>query len=90
MPIHLGDGRYKRGVCSGWTMIRKTSLLHKIDPTALRSSFADMSIVDDFKPPKMPGERATRSFTAARSTRVDLLFTMSDSLRALRQKPRAR
>jgi hypothetical protein len=25
------------------TLIRKTSLLHKIDPTALRSSFADGS-----------------------------------------------
>ena len=35
---------------------------------------------------RQPGERATRSFTAARSTRVDLLFTMSDSLRAVVQK----
>jgi len=27
------------------TLIRKTSLLHKIEPTALRSSFADVSEV---------------------------------------------
>ena len=32
----------------GRTLIRKTSLLHKIDPTARRSSFADMSIPSDF------------------------------------------
>jgi hypothetical protein len=31
-----------RGCCGG-TLIRKTSLLHKIDPTARRSSFADVS-----------------------------------------------
>jgi len=48
MPIHLGDGPQrivflKTRVRSGGTLIRKTSLLHKIDPTALRSSFADDS-----------------------------------------------
>src|ERR1700744_4498031 len=30
------------GVRCGWTLIRKTSLLHKTDPTALRSSAADV------------------------------------------------
>ncbi len=41
MPMHLGDA--PQGVCTSCrrTLIRKTSLLHKINPTALRSSFAD-------------------------------------------------
>jgi hypothetical protein len=43
MPIHLGDGPQQFLVRCGGTLIRKTSLLHKIDPTALRSSFADFS-----------------------------------------------
>jgi len=43
MPIHLGDGPQRILVRRGGTLIRKTSLLHKIDPTALRSSFADIS-----------------------------------------------
>jgi hypothetical protein len=43
MPIHLGDGPQQFLVRCGGTLIRKTSLLHKIDPTALRSSFADVS-----------------------------------------------
>jgi len=37
--------------------------------------------------PEMPGERTTRSFTAPRSARIDLLFTMSDSLRAIGVRP---
>ena len=37
--------------------------------------------------PEMPGERTTRSFTAARSARIDLLFTMSDNLRAIGARP---
>jgi hypothetical protein len=42
MPIHLGDGAANK-YSPRRAMIRKTSLLHKIDPTALRSSFADVS-----------------------------------------------
>jgi hypothetical protein len=41
MLIHLGDGPQRTCIRCGRTLIRKTSLLHKIDPTALRSSFAD-------------------------------------------------
>jgi hypothetical protein len=41
MLIHLGDGPQQSCIRCGRTLIRKTSLLHKIDPTALRSSFAD-------------------------------------------------
>jgi hypothetical protein len=43
-------GEFELSICvqrrfrRGRTLIRKTSLLHKTDPTALRSSFADMSI----------------------------------------------
>jgi len=40
--------RSERKVRCGRAVIRKTSLLHKIDPTALRSSFADMCIANDF------------------------------------------
>jgi hypothetical protein len=43
MLIHLGDGPQQTCIRCGRTLIRKTSLLHKIDPTALRSSFADGS-----------------------------------------------
>jgi hypothetical protein len=43
MLIHLGDGPQQFLVRCGGTLIRKTSLLHKIDPTALRSSFAGVS-----------------------------------------------
>jgi hypothetical protein len=43
MLIHLGDGPQQICIRCGRTLIRKTSLLHKIDPTALRSSFADGS-----------------------------------------------
>jgi hypothetical protein len=43
MLIHLGDGPQRTCIRCGRTLIRKTSLLHKIDPTALRSSFADGS-----------------------------------------------
>jgi hypothetical protein len=43
MPIHLGDGPQQFLVRCGGTLIRKTSLLHKIGPTALRSSFAGVS-----------------------------------------------
>jgi hypothetical protein len=43
MPMHLGDA--PQGVCTSCrrTLIRKTSLLHKINPTALRSSDADVA-----------------------------------------------
>jgi hypothetical protein len=47
MPTHLGDGP-QRFASLRRTLIRKTSLLHKIDPTARRSSFADMSMPRDF------------------------------------------
>src|ERR1700733_9302841 len=52
MPTHLGDA--PQGVCTscGRTLIRKTSLLHKIDPTALRSSSADMNTARDLHPGK--------------------------------------
>ena len=42
MLIHLGDGPQRTCIRCGRTLIRKTSLLHKIDPTALRSSAADV------------------------------------------------
>jgi hypothetical protein len=44
MLIHLGDGPQRICIRCGRTLIRKTSLLHKIDPTALRSSFADSQV----------------------------------------------
>jgi hypothetical protein len=46
MPMHLGDA--PQGVCTSCrrTLIRKTSLLHKINPTALRSSFADIAFTE--------------------------------------------
>ena len=47
MPTHLGDGP-QRFASLRRTLIRKTSLLHKIDPTARRSSFADVSIPRNF------------------------------------------
>jgi hypothetical protein len=59
------------------TLIRKTSLLHKIGPTALRSSFADISNRARLAPRRMPGEGAPPVAHATRSTRIDLLFTMS-------------
>jgi hypothetical protein len=37
----------------GRAMIRKTSLLHKIGPTARRSGFADMSIAAASKPARL-------------------------------------
>jgi hypothetical protein len=46
MPTHLGDGP-QRFASLRRTLIRKTSLLHKIDPTARRSSFADISGISD-------------------------------------------
>jgi hypothetical protein len=42
MPTHLGDDPRRIWHSLRRTLIRKTSLLHKIDPTALRSSFADV------------------------------------------------
>ena len=81
-------------------MIRKTSLLHKIDPTALRSSFADVLhrwreyprttfAGDNTRSHEMRGDSAPlHGLTkAARGARIDLLFTMSDITRAS-QKPR--
>jgi len=43
-------------VRGGGTLIRKTSLLHKIDPTALRSSFADMNAAERFASPDAYGD----------------------------------
>jgi hypothetical protein len=71
-------------------------LLHKIDPTALRSSFADVSGIGHqisgirtLRPdpdrclPIPDGEGAPpHGFTAAFGARIDLLFTMSDITRA--------
>jgi hypothetical protein len=63
MPIHLGDGPQRfvfartRVRCGG-TLIRKTSLLHKIDPTALRSSAADTGTARDFHHENARGLRA--------------------------------
>jgi hypothetical protein len=47
MPTHLGDGPqrvvlFENTSSQRRTLIRKTSLLHKIEPTARRSSFADI------------------------------------------------
>ena len=77
------------------TMIRKTSLLHKIDPTALRSSFADVLhrwreyprttfAGDNTRSHEMHGDSAPLHghTKAARGARIDLLFTMSDITRA--------
>jgi len=74
----------------GRTLIRKTSLLHKIDPTARRSSFADVSIPRDFSHDRlasmeMPGVARRRDLSVTRNARIDLLFTMSDNRRASRQ-----
>jgi hypothetical protein len=49
MPIALGVRPPRTRIRAGWTLIRKTSLLHKIDPTARRSSFADMSAARDLR-----------------------------------------
>jgi hypothetical protein len=77
------------------TLIRKTSLLHKTDPTARRSGFADdpgvshqFSVIRSLLITDYcflsPGWRlrAACGFTATRGARIDLLFTMSDNLRA--------
>jgi hypothetical protein len=82
------------------TVIRKTSLLHKIDPTALRSSFADgwgirhqISGIGTLSRCPIPisrfpnGDSAPHAAHATRSARIDLLFTMSDSLRAIGTHP---
>ena len=77
------------------TLIRKTSLLHKIDPTALRSSFADICIARAVRrlasrsdrSPMLEIARRSVTFTAALGARIDLLFTMSDNTRSTRPKP---
>jgi hypothetical protein len=70
-------------------------LLHKTNPTALRSSFADKCTTHDsnrerLEPWKCLEMRAARGFTAARSARIDLLFTMSDITPALTKAEGAR
>jgi hypothetical protein len=70
----------------GWTLIRKTSLLHKIGPMARRSSFANKIVLqltprlttrasaeNDLEIVKDP-----RRNTLHDPTRIDLLFTMSE------------
>jgi hypothetical protein len=70
--------------------IRKTSLLHKIDPTARRSSFADMRAAGDLSHER-PASQTTLGDSAppvtcvTRSAWIDLLFTMSDNTRRRRQ-----
>jgi hypothetical protein len=67
------------------TMIRKTSLLHKIEPTAMRSSVADIDISRSRSRGKYGRERVARDDTVTRHTRIDLLFTMSDNTNAARR-----
>jgi uncharacterized protein with von Willebrand factor type A (vWA) domain len=69
-------------------MIRKTSLLHKIGPTARRSGFADMNTSDNLRCMKCLEKarcawpQVIRLEEHLRSARIDLLFTMSDNTRA--------
>ena len=70
----------------GWTLTRKTSLLHKIEPTARRSSFADRIIYNSIIP-WMNERRNDLEIVKDRAkalhdpTRIDLLFTMSEITR---------
>jgi hypothetical protein len=69
-------------------MIRKTSLLHKTNPTARRSSFADINTSIGLRRMKCL-EKARRACLQVirlrdhlRGARINLLFTMSDNTRA--------
>ncbi len=68
-------------------------MLHKIDPTARRSSFADMSAAGDFSQERLAsqttlGDSAPPVTCITRSAWIDLLFTMSDNTRRRRQGQR--
>ena len=72
----------------GRTMIRKTSLLRKIDPIARRSSFAKKIIYNSLTHLAMSYDASAemiwrlrmrfRKLLCRSQTRIDLLFTMSD------------
>jgi hypothetical protein len=67
-----------------WTMIRKTSLLHKIEPTAMRSSVADMIFLTACAAGNI-GEGAPPATIVACNARIDLLFTMSGNTSCARR-----
>jgi hypothetical protein len=68
----------------GWTLIRKTSLLRKINPMMRRSSFTNKDIYNSLI--FSMNERrnvpeiviATRELLRRSQTRINLLFTMSE------------
>src|ERR1700694_4308883 len=68
----------------GWTLIRKTSLLRKIEPIARRSSFANRIIYNpliySMNERRNDLEIVIESYELLRrsQTRIDLLFTMSE------------
>jgi hypothetical protein len=68
----------------GWTLIRKTSLLRKINPMMRRSSFTNIRTFTtrsscDERAPKRPGDREWHQRIASQiQTRINLLFTMSE------------
>ena len=67
----------------GRTLIRKTSLLRKIEPIARRSSFAYRTIYNPShlamkRAPKWPGDCEGSRNCLHDPTRIDLLFTMSE------------
>ena len=68
----------------GWTLIRKTSLLRKIEPIARRSSFATKIIYNSLILRWASAEMIWRlgmrfrKLLCRSQTRIDLLFTMSD------------
>jgi hypothetical protein len=69
-----------------WTLIRKTSLLHKIGPMTRRSSFVNKIVLQLSSHLAMQAKRRKRSGDSEGSaqialhdpTRIDLLFTMSE------------
>ncbi len=71
------------------TLVRKTSLLHKIDPTARRSSFAEKNAVSAADVITTSGfdnileiVHGLARIASRVPARTDLLFTMSDNPQA--------
>jgi hypothetical protein len=68
----------------GWTLIRKTSLLHKIGPMTRRSSFVNKIVLQPAhlamnRRRKRSGDSEGSAQIALHDpTRIDLLFTMSE------------
>ena len=100
--ISLEPGGSKFGVRCGRTLIRKTSLLHKIDPTAWRSSFADVQVSsiecrfsDNASDCRLPNfecrleSSAPPATSQSRATLGSISSSRCQITRALRPKPRA-